>query len=116
MKIFLTRILTVILLLIGVQRASAQSVEAVLRALQERNVILETRASYYPPYATTVTPIQWGGDIDDYPEEETITNMQAALDALNLASQKYELLGPCDGPIINRASGESAVPGTGWRY
>src|SRR5829696_7894280 len=70
--------------------AESVSVEAVLRALQDRQVVLEVKRAIKEDTITALTPIQWGENIGAYPQDGTITDLGDALKALNIASRTFD--------------------------
>ena len=75
---------------IGCRTAPAQTVESVLRALQERQMALEIREHYESGGA--VLGIVWPGGITQYPADGSVTELPKALAALNHASRKFDAI------------------------
>lgn len=90
MNASLVRLLIALICVLSPRMVSAQSVESVLCALQERNVVLEWRSSYYDSNKTTVEPIVWPNGIEPFPAEGSITSLTDAIAALNHASSVFE--------------------------
>jgi hypothetical protein len=72
-----------------VATGNAQTIESVLRALQERQMALQSRSAG-PVNGNIWSPIVWPSGIEDFPQENTIHSLPQALEALNLASWYFD--------------------------
>jgi len=81
----------------GFTSASGQTVSEVLRALQDRKVVLEIRNTYGytstgPGTLRTLQTIKWPNGLPDYPQESNITSQALAIQALAQASREFDKL------------------------
>ena len=76
--------------------SQAVTIEAVLRGLQERYMVIAMRRSFENPQEYIQNPallkasIVWPHQIPPFPTDGSVTNMQHAIAALNLASRVYD--------------------------
>src|SRR5262245_51401656 len=86
-------LLVSVILLIAPLAATAQTIEDLLAAIQNRHLVLEYRQSYVDHTKTAVEPIHWPGLVDAYPTSGVV-NADQIVELLRFAEVEYEKLFP----------------------
>ncbi len=90
-KFFGTGLIYTIAIFLPCIESQAQSVESILRALQDRQTVVNIKQARLVYSAAGLQPIHWTG-LSDYPAEGDIQTVQQAIISLNEASRWFDAL------------------------